>query len=295
MLKEYEFKDRVMGTNFIVSLVSGSEESARGGYSQALGIAKAYEKRFSRFLDDSELSTLNKEKDLIVSEMFWQVFLVAENLYRETNRVFNPLLQIESMGYVSDFSKMDKNIEKAGDVCYDVDWNNLSSEYKTRRICLNQNQKLDFGGFLKGYVAEDIGNILKYDFPGIIINIGGDIFTFGDDENQKPFTFSVFNPFTQKDFGHVLVKNEAVATSGIYKRKWKVSEKEVFHILDTNKLDNPETDLVSATVIAPHGHIAEAYATVAICLGQREAIKLLDRKHFRYILINKDGQVFKNT
>lgn len=295
MLKEYEFTDRIMGTDFIVSLVSPSQELALGGYNQALGIAKAYENRFSRFLKESELSVLNNEKDLIVSDIFWQVFLVAENLYRETKRIFNPLLQIGSLGYKSDFTEMNKNVKSTEEVCYDVDWNNLSTDGEKRRICLGPNQKLDFGGFLKGYVAEDIANILKYNFPGIIINIGGDIFTYGEDENGKPFTFSVFNPITQKEFGNILVKNEAVATSGIYKRKWLVAEKEVFHILDTNKLSNPETDLVSATVIAPHGCLAEAYATVAICLGQEKAIELLDKKRFRYVLINKKGDVFKST
>lgn len=294
MLKEYEFAGKIMGTDFIVSLVSRSEELALGGYRQALGIAEAYENRFSRFIKDSELSLLNSEKDLVVSEIFWQVFLVAENLHRETKGIFNPLLQIETLGYKHDFSLMDKNIKNAEEVCYDVGWNNLSSDGEKKRICLGPSQKLDFGGFLKGYVAENIANILKYDFSGIIINIGGDIFTYGEDENGKPFTFSIWNPITEKEFGNILIKNEAVATSGIYKRKWLVAEKEVFHILDTKKLANPETDLVSATVIAPHGCLAEAYATVAICLGKEKAVELLDKKHFRYVLINKDGVLFKN-
>ncbi len=295
MLKEYEFKDRVMGTDFIVSLVSKSEQEAIGGYSQALGIAQAYEGRFSRFIQNSELSRLNEEKDLVVSDMFWKVFGIAENLYKETNAVFNPLLQIESLGYNKDFTLMDKNLKSKEEVCYDVSWDSVSSKKNKKRICLGPGQKLDFGGFLKGYVAEEIANTLKYNFTGVIINIGGDIFTHGEDENGKPFTFSVFNPITQKELSDILVKNESIATSGTYKRKWNVSGKEVFHILDTNKLDNPDTDLISATVIAPHGAMAEAYATVAICIGKERATELLDKKHFRYILIDKNGRVFKNT
>ncbi len=295
MLKEYEFKDRVMGTDFIVSLVSQTEEAALSGYNQALGIARAYENRFSRFLAESELSRLNETKDLLVSDVFWQVFDIAESLYKETKAIFNPLLQISSLGYNKNFPEIEKNIESGANVCYDVSWDNIYRDKNQKRICLGPQQKLDFGGFLKGYVAEEIANTLKYYFTGIIINIGGDIFTYGEDENNEPFAFSIFNPVTQKDFGHILLKNESVATSGTYKRKWLVADKEVFHILDTKNLENPDTDLVSATVIAPHGCLAEAYATVSICLGKNSAMELLEKRHFRYVLITKSGHVFKNT
>lgn len=240
MQKEYEFKDRVMGTDFIVSLVSRSPELALGGFSQALGIARAYESRFSRFLNDSELSTVNAGGDVTVSEVFWQVFSIAENLYKETKAVFNPLLQIAKNGYTKTFDSMDKNLNTESQVCYDIDWGSISADRESRRICLGPGQRLDFGGFLKGYVAEEIANTLKYDFTGIIINIGGDIFTHGEDENGKPFTFSTYNPVTDKEFGNILVKNEAVATSGTYKRKWTVSGNEVFHILDSKSLENPD-------------------------------------------------------
>lgn len=294
MVKEYEFKNRVMGTDFIVSLVSTSPEAAQSGYYQALGIARAYESRFSRFLKSSELSRLNEDKDLVVSEIFWEVFGIAENLYKETKAIFNPLLQVAHMGYDRDFDSMNKNIQYTGGVCYDVNWSSISADKSAKRICLGPDQRLDFGGFLKGYVAEEIANTPKYNFTGIIINIGGDIFTHGEDEHGKPFTFSAWNPVTQKEFGHILVKNEAVATSGTYKRKWNVDGKEVFHILDSNNLQSSETDIVSATVVAPHGSLAEAYATVAICLGLDGARKLLDKKHFRYVLIDKNGWVHKN-
>lgn len=295
MLTEYEFKDRVMGTDFIVSLVSADKEEALGGFKQALGIARAYENRFSRFLEKSELSQLNDKKDLVVSEIFWQVFSVAENLHRETKKIFNPLLQISSLGYNKDFARMDKDIKSRADTPeYSADWDLISVDENDKRICMASDQKLDFGGFLKGYVAEDIVNILKYDFPGVIVNIGGDIYTSGSDESGKTFIFSIFNPITGREFDNILVKDEAIATSGVYKRKWNLEGKEVFHILDSASLENPRTDLVSATVIAPHGHVAEAYATVCICLGAEKAETLLDEKGFRYILIAGDGRVLKN-
>ncbi|MDQ5883384.1 MAG: FAD:protein transferase [Patescibacteria group bacterium] len=295
MLKEYEFQDKVMGTDFIISLITDNESLALSGFNQALGIARAYESRFSRFLKNSELSILNKEKDLVVSDTFLKIFSVAENLYKETKRIFNPLLQVETVGYVSDFSSMEKDIKKIKDISYDSNWENISVDKDSKKVRLASNQKLDFGGFLKGYVAEDIVNILKYDFAGIIVNIGGDIFTCGNDENGKAFNFSVFNPISKRESENILVNNEAIATSGTYKRKWLVDNKEVFHILDSEKLTNPTTDLVSATVIAPHGYLAEAYATVSICLGLQNATKILDEKRFRYVLINTDGLVFKNT
>ena len=56
-------------------------------------------------------------------------------------------------------------------------------------------------------------------------------------------------------------------------------------------MKNPTTDLVSATIVAPHGDIAEAYATTALCLGKEKAQLFLDEKQVRYALITKDGNI----
>lgn len=291
MKKEYEFKDRIMGTDFIVSLVTDDEKKALSGYAQARATAEAYERRFSRFLADSELEQLNTDKDAVVSDVFWKVFLVADRLHKETNSVFNPLVQIAQHGYSKTFDRMEKDVRSNAAICYDVDWSGITANGADHRICLRPDQKLDFGGFLKGYVAEEIASQLKYSFSGIIINIGGDIFTHGTDEHDQPFAFSIWNPVTRQEFGHLLLKNEAVATSGTYKRRWYRNGRETTHIIDAATKDNPVTDLVSATVIAPHGHVAEAYATVAICLGLEAAAKLLDRARLRYVLIAANGIV----
>ncbi len=295
MKKEYEFKNRVMGTDFIVSLITDDEKKATSGYAQALATAQAYERKFSRFLADSELEHVNTRKDAILSDVFWNVFLVADRLYKETNALFNPLVQIAQHGYSKSFDLMDKDVHSSTAICYDVDWSSITTNHASHRICLRPDQKLDFGGFLKGYVAEEIANQLKYSFSGIILNIGGDIFTHGTDEHDRPFAFSVWNPITEQEFGHILVSDEAVATSGTYQRRWRRNDREAMHIIDAATKENPITDLISATVIAPHGHLAEAYATVAICLGLEAATRLLDKIRFRYVLITANGAVRMNA
>ena len=109
---------------------------------------------------------------------------------------------------------------------------NFKSELKTsnidlENILLNNNyihkkkdQYLDFGGFLKGWTTQKMSKMC-YDVSGSIINLGGDIVVQGRDLNTTNFHLVIGNPInTKKDF-HVQLKNEALATSGTYKRQWK--------------------------------------------------------------------------
>jgi thiamine biosynthesis lipoprotein len=74
------------------------------------------------------------------------------------------------------------------------------------------------GGFLKGFVAEKMSDILK-DFQGSIVNLGGDIFTRGCDEKNEKFIFSIFNPLDEEENFEISLENESISTSGNYKRK----------------------------------------------------------------------------
>jgi len=68
-------------------------------------------------------------------------------------------------------------------------------------IHLNEGQQLDYGGFLKGYLAELIAkNIMKYssNIIGVIVNLGGDIHTEGLDKNGNKFIFNIYNPIARE-------------------------------------------------------------------------------------------------
>jgi thiamine biosynthesis lipoprotein ApbE len=55
------------------------------------------EKEFSRFSNLSDLSLLNKEKELELSNRFIKIFNIVKTIYKETDGYFNPLMNLKNI------------------------------------------------------------------------------------------------------------------------------------------------------------------------------------------------------
>ncbi len=289
MQHEYIYEDRVMGCTLEVSLVMENETEASRAYARMLALARAYDAQFSRFIEDSELSQLNREGERQVTEECRKVLLLGRELYRATRGAFNPLVDISRFGYDADAVHVLGN-ERAivgTRAAYDIDFSSVRIG-ADGTVSLSEGQRIDVGGYLKGYVAERLCQE-ALNASGVIVNLGGDIFTRGRDADGSAFIFSIENPLGDGMPVSFAFEDGGIATSGTYKRRWTVGQKPFHHILDESGVRNPATDVVSATVLAATGHEAEGYATAALVLGMESAAHLLGERGAEYFLIRSDG------
>lgn len=300
MFKEYEYERKIMGTDLSIAIVCNQKELADKIFAEKYEKLQNYESKFSRFLPKSELSTLNKNKKIIASREMTEVINVAKKLYKETGGYFNPLIQIAKYGYDESFEKIKDSKRKISTDKYNIDFDLVEINEKSE-IVLRKDQALDFGGFLKGYLAEKIAREIfemsgeKNVINGVIVNIGGDIYTLGKDSDDKDFVFEIFNPSTKSDDIKMSVSNAAMATSGTYKRIWKIADKEIHHILHGKKLHNPQNDILSVTVITKDGGRADAYTKLFMSVGHKKALEILRNPEIKFLVITKSGEIIKNT
>ena len=301
MKKEFEYVGKAMGTDYSIAVICSSKELADKMHQMSKKYIETYEAKFSRFLPTSELTTLNREKDLIVSQTFLDVTIKARQVFTETGGVFNPLVQISRFGYEKDFKDIENNKSKSNLKIienYDIDFSSTIIDKEKSRICLSEGQKLDYGGFLKGYLSEIIAKKIRSyseEISGVIVNLGGDIYTEGLDSSNEKFVFYIFNPVSNNENEKVVLFNHGLATSGTYKRHWNYFGEKFHHILDHSGHKNPESDIVSASIVHSSGCKAEAYAKVFLSIGYENALKLLNQKDFSFVLIKSDGSVIKKT
>jgi len=313
MLKEYFFNAQVMGCDMDISIVMPTimKDEARKIYAKILYDVQEYEKQFSRFLPESELSKVNKNSGTktYITPHFTVIFQKAKELYTKTHSAFNPLLQVKKLGYINTFSDIQqKNIvdiiqkSSSNTYSYPIDFDSIILEQLENNwyITLQKNQQLDFGGFLKGYIAEEMAQkAIQYEgVTGVIINIGGDIFSMGYDENTEPFIMSIYNPVTKKDISQnagIILHNKALATSGNYKRVWQVGSEKRHHIVNPKTCTNPATDLVSASVVHSSGAFADALATVVMTKTSTDAQTFLQDFDVSYVLITSGGEILQNN
>ncbi len=298
MIHEFEYNGKAMGTSYFVSIVCESEALSNNIYKMVKHDIEYYEAIFSRFDENSELSILNSKKEMEVSPIFMNVTKRAYELFIETRGAFNPLLSISRLGYDINFDNLNNKKIKVSNSVYNIDFSSVIIDEDNSAICLKEGQNLDFGGILKGYLAEVISDkVMKYspDIIGVIINLGGDIHTNGLDKDRNKFVFKIYNPIDGSTTTSVVLNNESLSTSGTYKRTWNIKDKKINHILSLLGTDNPHTGIVSSSIICDDGASSEAYAKAFLSVGIKEAVKILKDKKYKYVIILDNGEVIKNT
>ena len=159
------------------------------------------------------------------------------------------------------------------------DWRSIRWDRKSSRIRFPDGTHLDFGGIAKGWAADKTCAALRRYGPALV-DAGGDISASGPRADGSPWPVGVANPFLADEilFTLALVKG-GVATSGRDYRKWIVDGRLRHHIIDPRTGEPAETDVVTATVIAPDARRAEAAAKTALILGSNAGVEWLNRHH----------------
>jgi len=153
--------------------------------------------------------------------------------------------------------------------------------------------QLDFGGIAKGYAADLAIELLRSKaVPGAIVNAGGDVRAYGTREGQ-PWRIAVQNPL-----GGIIgiietAADEAVFTSGNYQRFGEDENGFRYaHILDP-RTGWPVKQVLSASVIAGSGIVADAAATALVVAGLDEWREVAVGMNLDALLLtDESGQVY---
>lgn len=147
---------------------------------------------------------------------------------------------------------------------------------------------LDLGGVAKGYVADDLARILRGSGVGrFAINLGGNVLVAGgrpaDPASRPPvragapWRVGIVNP---RDPAHsravVDIADGSVVTSGIHERRFTRGGRSYWHILDPRTGMPAESDVASATIVAPRSMDCDGYSTTAFMLGSAAAIDFIE-------------------
>ncbi|MDY2776993.1 MAG: FAD:protein FMN transferase [Collinsella sp.] len=143
---------------------------------------------------------------------------------------------------------------------------------------------LDLGGVAKGYIADDLSDLMRASGVGrFVVNLGGNVLVRGGrpegprNRAGAPWRVGVVNP---RDPAHhraiVDIVEGSVVTSGIHERCFHKGGVAYHHILDPRTGMPAESDVASATIIAPRSMDCDGFSTTAFMLGARDAIDFIE-------------------
>jgi thiamine biosynthesis lipoprotein len=265
------------------------EEPVQAAIQRALSAFHAVERVCSRFQADSELSQLTRQvgRPVPVTPLLFEALRFAWAMAETTDGAFDPTVgrQMEAHGFNRHY--LSGEVRDAGfDPATPVSYRDVTLDQQARTVCLHKPLVIDLGAVAKG-LAIDLAAGELADYPGFVVDAGGDIFAGGCTEKEESWRIGIRHPLrTTETFCTLHVTDAAVCTSGGYERTSRVLAG-THHLIDPRS-GRSRLDILSCTVMAPHAMLADAMSTAAFILGCDEGLAQVEAAGLHGLCIDAD-------
>jgi thiamine biosynthesis lipoprotein len=293
----------------MLAVLDSNESRAAEWLAQVPAWFAGWEQCLSRFRDDSELVQFNRRSGMLmrVSEVLWDVIQAALQAAQRSQGLVTPtmLAQLELAGYDRSFDLIQSSAvgDQSGELFAGApvlvptgDWHEIAWSQDDHLVRLPPGVQLDLGGIAKGWAADRAASLLGARAPALV-DAGGDIAVSGPMADGRPWPIEVADPTDPAGrLDLLLLSAGAVATSGRDHRRWRQGNAWHHHILDPRTGRPAQTDLLSATVIAPTAREAEMAAKVALIRGSRDGMAWIEaRPSLAGLVVCEDGRAARSS
>lgn len=295
---------RAMGSECSIRVVIG-DGRAEPLLDRAVGLVADLERRWSRFLDDSELSELNAHAGapVRVSPETFAVVVLAIDSWRATDGRFDPTLldALVATGYDRDFDAVRDDVALRPGIVHGTraagsaavhPLEHLALDARTSTIHAPAGLHLDLGGIGKGRAADLVAAQLTEDgATGACVDLGGDIRVEGTTVEGTGWSVVIDDPFRPGDDLVTLgVASGAVATSSTLRRRWSTVDGDAHHLLDPRTGMPTRSGLAVVTVLAADAAWGEVHAKAALVAGPVDGRGLVERAGLSALFVDGSGR-----
>ncbi|MBN4069586.1 FAD:protein FMN transferase [bacterium AH-315-G05] len=262
------------------------------------------EKAMSRKLKDSEISQINRQAGISPVKVSEETFFIIDKAIqfaKLSNGKFDPTLGpvIELWGIGTEAAKVPDSKELSK-VLSKVDFRKIQLDKKEQTVFLElEGMALDLGGIAKGFVADAVIELLRENkINNAMLNLGGNVFAYGEKDNGEPWKIAIQNSFNQRNsyFAYVEIVDKSVVTSGSYERYFEENGLAYHHIFDAVTGFPVQTEVVSVTVIAASSTDADALSTILFALPIAEGIALVEKlEGIECIYVTEDNKIYLSS
>ena len=300
-VKPYSETYFALGTVCSITLY---EEKGDFMFDEAFNIIQDIEDRMSPVILDSEIDRINSNAGIQAVRVSDDTYMVIKEgiRYAEINGSkfdisIGPLVNLWGIG--TEYQNVPESTAIAA-VLPLVGSEHISLNDKNRTVFLaKKGMAIDLGGIAKGYAADKLRDfLLERGFTRGIINLGGNVLTFGFKTPDTPWKIGIQDPVHSNGnyIGILETGQSAVVTSGIYERYFEEDGKRYHHILDPDSGYPVESELLSITIVTDSGIIADAYSTVVFSEGLQKGMDLLESTPaMEGIFITKEKKVYTSS
>jgi len=294
---------RLMGNRFTISVVDGDAQWAEKQIYEAIAEVRRIERLLTTFNNDSQTNQINENAGIRPVKVDKEVFDIIQRSLR-ISALTDGAFDISYGSIDKRFWNFDKEMtslpdaEAAKESVKLINYQNIVLDAQNLTVFLKENgMRIGFGGIGKGYAAERAKQLLiKNGVKSGIVNAAGDLTTWGNQPNGKPWTIAIADPDTQnKAFSYINISDVAVATSGNYEKFVIIDGKKYSHTIDP-KTGFPVSGIKSVTIICPNAELADAMTTPITVLGVDAGLGLINQmKQIACIIIDDDNNIYTSN
>ena len=234
------------------------------------------ERRWSRFLPESDISRLNRAAGSTVPIDPATLVLVQSMVdgWRATTGAFDPTLlaPLVGLGYSASWHNPTSVTSLPPGSLPRGDLAAISIDRQRNMVSVPPGMCLDAGGIGKGLAADlVVGYLIDAGAAGASVSIGGDVAVRGNAPQPGGWLIGVVDPMNiEIETGQLSMVEGGVATSGTLRRRWETDDGEsVHHLLDptTGRPVLHDREIVAVTVIAGTAAWAEVWTKAVMVLG----------------------------
>jgi len=266
-----------MGTSCLVVVVGGP----RGILDALVSRVEILEAAWSRFDPASEVSKLNGASGCEPLEVSSHTILLVSrsvDAWRLTHGRFDPTVgaALVAAGYDATFESLpwDRPATAGSDPLPTPGCGGIAIDSDAATVRIPAGVRFDPGGLGKGLAADLVAaEGMVMGARGVLVDLGGDIRVAGQGPDDGLWVLDVEHPFeADRPLLHLAVRDAALATSTRQRRRWLIDGDPRHHIIDPATGSPTSNRVVSATVIASEGWIAEAQTKAVIVAGRLDAV-----------------------
>ena len=285
-----------MGSDAHVIVVGGTVASLE----LARDLVTELEARWSRFLDTSEVTRMNREAGSPVAVSGATLALVERAIEgaHVTDGRYDPtiLRALERAGYDRDFASIDQSAPSGDPVVVVDGFDRVMVDRGASTVTVPRGVGFDPGGIGKGFAADLVVEALLRDgAAGACVNLGGDLRVEGESPSGGTWIAGVEHPTRSRLAALLTLERGAVATSTRTRRVWGPDGDRRHHLIDPATGRPADTPVVAATAVAAEGWQAEVLSKAAFLAGPAEGLALLERHGAQGLVIDEDGAVHESA
>ncbi len=295
--KEEQFfviQGEAQGSTYSIKYIATEEVVSKTKIDSLLN---AFDNSLSTYKPTSLISKINQgDTTIVVDDWFVETFKTSNQIYKETNGLFDPTIGVLVNAYGFGPNHKRKNINQ-------IQIDSLLNFVGFDKVTLNSNKTIskkhaatyfDFNAIAQGYSVDVVIEFLKSKgIQNAIVEIGGELVGFGTNTIQnKNWIVGIDDPLQKPDEGRKLIEtvqlnNLGLATSGNYRKVItdSITGEKFVHTINPKTGKPQKSNVLSATVLAPTCIMADGYATAFMVMSFEDGRQFAKQHPELYVMI----------